>query len=237
MEGWVIIANFTYGSELAIVKSLLEADEIEYFVKDELTVQAHNFMSNAVGGIKLLVKPEDVERAKLIVSNAGFHPTEAEAPSKFWTKFDAFTSGVPIIGKAKVETKFFIISAVTMLTIAMVIYLSTLPITKKDFIEQQWCLSYITFNGEDYKPDDPVPIINLPGYCLPELDFQYGARLSLPGFSTPDFFGYWHYKDGVLTMEGLDELQEVFESDYTIEMSESSLILTSETTIIYCVIK
>lgn len=59
----VTINTYTFPHELAIHKSKLESMGIECFVKDELTVQVHNFYSNAIGGIKLQVKEDDAEAA------------------------------------------------------------------------------------------------------------------------------------------------------------------------------
>ena len=73
MENWITVATFTYPTELALVKSYLEAEEIEFNVKDELAVQADNFLSNAIGGVKLQVKDKDLDRVKEIVIEFGYH--------------------------------------------------------------------------------------------------------------------------------------------------------------------
>jgi len=52
---------------MAIARSKLEANDIQCFSRDELTVQVHNFYSNAVGGVKLEVMEQDVERALAIL--------------------------------------------------------------------------------------------------------------------------------------------------------------------------
>lgn len=63
MNKLVTIKTFTYPHEAYVVRGKLESEGIETFMKDELTVQVHNFYSNAVGGVKLQVLEEDVERA------------------------------------------------------------------------------------------------------------------------------------------------------------------------------
>lgn len=67
MENWIKIASFTYPHEAHLAKSLLEASEIEVIIKDELTVQVHNFLSNAIGGVKLFIREEDKEEALLLL--------------------------------------------------------------------------------------------------------------------------------------------------------------------------
>lgn len=63
----VTVNTYTLPHELAIHRSKLESMGIECFVKDELTVQVHNFYSNAIGGVKLQVKEIDLEDALMIL--------------------------------------------------------------------------------------------------------------------------------------------------------------------------
>ncbi|MEX0315687.1 MAG: hypothetical protein AB3N18_16035 [Allomuricauda sp.] len=71
MDNPITIATYTFPHEVFVDRSKLEAFGIECFVKDELTIQVHNFYSNALGGIKLQVQSKDVEKAKEIL---GDHP-------------------------------------------------------------------------------------------------------------------------------------------------------------------
>ena len=47
----------------------VESYGIECLAKDELTVQIHNFYSQAIGGIRLQVRANDIERAKEILND------------------------------------------------------------------------------------------------------------------------------------------------------------------------
>lgn len=72
---WVILATYTLPQDMHLHRSILELEGIECSVKDELTTQVHNFYSNAIGGAKLMVKPEDYEKAVSILSNqVNFNP-------------------------------------------------------------------------------------------------------------------------------------------------------------------
>lgn len=71
MEKLIKIATFNYPSELAVVRTILESNDINCFVKDELTIQTHNFYSNAIGGIKLEVPYKDCEKALSILMESG----------------------------------------------------------------------------------------------------------------------------------------------------------------------
>lgn len=72
MNNWTIIITFIYPHEAHLAKGVLESEEVEVLLKDELTAQVNNFYSTAIGGVKLLVKEEDRERAQEILERAGY---------------------------------------------------------------------------------------------------------------------------------------------------------------------
>ncbi len=72
MKDQIHIATFTYPSDLAVVRAKLEANDIECYVRDEMTVQVHNFLSNAIGGIRLEVSEDNYEDALKILNESGF---------------------------------------------------------------------------------------------------------------------------------------------------------------------
>jgi hypothetical protein len=63
---WVTVATFTYPTELLVLRSMLEAEGIQCFAKDENTLQVQPFYSNAIGGVKLQVAQKDFIKAKKI---------------------------------------------------------------------------------------------------------------------------------------------------------------------------
>lgn len=68
MKNWVQLAAYAYAHEAHMDKGLLEAEGIKCIIFDEGIVQANPLLSNAVGGIKLLVHNTEVERAREILS-------------------------------------------------------------------------------------------------------------------------------------------------------------------------
>ncbi len=67
MTAYIKIAVFTYPSEYAVLKLLLEQHEIRFFFQNETAISILPFHSNAIGGIILKVHPEDVDKAKEIL--------------------------------------------------------------------------------------------------------------------------------------------------------------------------
>lgn len=82
MEQLVTIKTFTYPQEVYVIRGRLESEGIRTFLKDEMTVQVHNFYSNAIGGVKLQVLPEDVERALSIIESVKETPRKVAVFSK-----------------------------------------------------------------------------------------------------------------------------------------------------------
>ncbi len=55
-----------------MAQSLLEADGIVTFLKDELMVQVYSFYSTALGGVKLMVHESDAQRAHELLTEGGY---------------------------------------------------------------------------------------------------------------------------------------------------------------------
>lgn len=76
MNELVVIKTFLYSHEAVIVRSILEREGIFCFLKDEFTIQANPFYSNALGGVKLQVRQEDEEISKKILEEYGYGTNE-----------------------------------------------------------------------------------------------------------------------------------------------------------------
>ena len=63
------IANYQYTSEAYLFKGKLESEGIEVFLQNENTINTDPLLSNALGGVKLFVKSEDVMNAKQILAS------------------------------------------------------------------------------------------------------------------------------------------------------------------------
>ena len=67
-QKWVTIMTFSYPQDAYIIQGVLESEGISTFLKNELTVQVDNFLSNAMGGIQLQVRAEQYNEAKEILT-------------------------------------------------------------------------------------------------------------------------------------------------------------------------
>ncbi len=71
MSKFITVATFTYPQEAYVIKSRLEAEGIPVFLKNELTIQTDNFLSNAMGGVQLQIMESDLESSLPLLEEAG----------------------------------------------------------------------------------------------------------------------------------------------------------------------
>lgn len=89
MKDRVEIIAFTYPHEAHLARMLLEASGINVILKDELTIQVDNFLSNAIGGVKIFVEKDKKEEALLLLESNGY--IEKEHPER-QKKIEVFSS-------------------------------------------------------------------------------------------------------------------------------------------------
>lgn len=66
------IIAFTYPHEAQMAKTYLESYDLAVELKDEMTVQVYNFLSNAVGGVKLYVDEARADEALQLLKDGGY---------------------------------------------------------------------------------------------------------------------------------------------------------------------
>jgi hypothetical protein len=69
MEEFKTIAIFNYTHEIVVLKHRLEQEGIQYFFENETMSSIAPFYSNALGGIKLKIHPNDFEKVQEILDN------------------------------------------------------------------------------------------------------------------------------------------------------------------------
>ena len=65
---WVTIAAFTSVHEAHLAHSVLEAAGFDVTIADEHLVSMDWFLSNAIGGVKVLVREDRAEEAKALLN-------------------------------------------------------------------------------------------------------------------------------------------------------------------------
>lgn len=65
-DNYTVLEVFEFSSEAQVIKSKLEAENIDAVLMDEKTIDSDPLISQAVGGVKLLVHHEDFKKASVI---------------------------------------------------------------------------------------------------------------------------------------------------------------------------
>lgn len=117
---WTTVHTVTYPSEAHVIKMQLENEGIEVFLKDELTIQTDNFISNAIGGVKIQVENKSVESALLFLKKLGYIGSEVEQESLL----DTITKNIPIVKNWDALSKLFFVFISVFILLSFFVYFS-----------------------------------------------------------------------------------------------------------------
>lgn len=125
MEELITIATFQYPHEGYIIQGKLESEGIASILKDELTIQTDNLLSNALGGVRLQIYKSDLEKALPILITAGIvieNQFNAEPSS-----LENFTSRIPIIKKWPYQIRLIPLIVAPIFLILLIYLLMSIP--------------------------------------------------------------------------------------------------------------
>tara|TARA_R110002050_G_scaffold90000_1_gene189417 strand:- start:844 stop:1569 length:726 start_codon:yes stop_codon:yes gene_type:complete len=239
MNHFQTIAVFTYPTDLFVAKSFLESHNIECFVRDEMTIQVHNFYSNAIGGIKLDVAEKDYEKARDLLIQNGFidegeEEKTQESQNEWITKFDKVTSKIPIFKSLNFSTRAIILFISAILLIGVPAYFISLPSTQERLTNGKWCLSHITYKGKNYAPSSTHIRFIFSGECKETIEFKDNGIIELPGFQSYPIVGQWQIEDDRLRIFGSDNFEHIYDGNYELNFNGRELIIASENSILFC---
>lgn len=236
MNNWIILFSFTYPHEAHIAQAKLQSENIETRVRDELTVQVHNFYSNAIGGVKLEVQARDYTRAVELLKESGIigaSETEGEVSNN---RFNQFTSGLPFIGKYAAEIRLIVFVAVILLILALILLpfiLKARPTVAELITSKTWCLYGLSYQNNNYKLNTRDNTFYFEG-CRESLLFDDNGILKLPGFNSPVVKAKWRIENDYLIILNADTFKQVYEGEYAVKVDKNYLVLESQDTRIIC---
>ena len=236
-DNFITVKTFTYPHELAILRSRLESEGIECFVKDELTIETYPFYSNALGGLKLQVKQSDLKKTIQILKETGYLNEEIiSGPSEMNNKIDSVTSKVPFLNKLRFEFRLIFIIMVIISLLGGIIYWAILPSTLERLIANNWCVDKVFYDSTNFQPNTVEKIqLQFEGVCTETLELNYNMRsIKLPGFNSSQITGAWKYENNRVQIIFTDNYEFVYKGNYKIKFSNNDLILISSKTTIYC---
>ena len=122
MSKWVTVLTFNLPQQMWVIRTRLEAEGIECFAQDELTVQSDNLYSQALGGVKLQVQEHDVARAVGILKEGGYLRDESIKPDLL-SRLDQMTIRIPLLNRLDIERRVVAIVLITVAVITILAYI------------------------------------------------------------------------------------------------------------------
>lgn len=237
MDKWVTVLTTILPQQLWIIRGRLEAEGIECFIKDELTVQSYNLYSNAVGGVKLQVLEKDRQRAVEILIELGYLKDEPVRPD-FLTLVDQKTSNFFLLKKMAVTKRVIVLVILASLVLGTILYFISKPDAYETLTSTSWCVSKIYFNGKLIRPNTQNAIYviradNGKALDCEELDMRKDKDVVLPGINSGSIWGKWVFNDDKIITIRTDSLGSIYNGVYNVEVSYNDLTLKSKTTAIY----
>lgn len=225
MQEFKTIVTFTLPSELVVAKSKLESEGIECRVLNELTVQSHNFLSNAIGGVKLQVLESDFDRASTILKEGGFIKGKQASLSFLQRKLSD-----PVFFKKFRNLAILFFGLIGLIIIVLIVQIGNSRSSGISLLTgQNWCLSHITFQNEVFYPKTIEKIrIKLSGQCDEGIQFYGNGYITIPGFESRSLNGRWEMRDEKIRIFNVDTLEHIFEGLYEIDVSRTEFTLTSD---------
>ena len=188
-----------------MAKGKLESEGIEVIIKDEFTAQVNNFYSNAIGGVKLLVKEADFDNARLLLIESGYIQEAATGPNKFWNWFNHFTAKIPLLGRLIIEIRLIIVVAILLIIIAIPIVLLSLPSITEKLTENSWCVDRMYYKGQELVPYSPLNFTINFGNCSEIMRFRENGIVEFPGIDTYREHAHWELRNDSLIITSLSD--------------------------------
>lgn len=121
MDKMVEIVRFQNQAEAFMLRSLLESEGIECYLKDEIINQMYGGFVD-FGGIKVQVMEDQVPHAMDVMQANGYElPKEDEAIAPL-APMSGFVGKIPFLRKFALEKQLLIILIVTALLLALLVY-------------------------------------------------------------------------------------------------------------------
>lgn len=228
----VLIASFHSQSELSIARSKLESENIECLVEDELTVQSYNFISYAIGGIKLFVAAAEYDLAYQILLDGGFISEKSNEQSRI----DRILENPRNLKTIKVFFWGFITLCAVFCVYIIWYLMISFPTDADRLVNYNWCLDHFQIDDQVYYSNTTYdkPTLLFFRDCSEKIDFQINEQVLLPGLNTPVFVGNWSLIEDKLLITVDDSLGSIYNQEFWLDFDKGMMTLSSDSVTIIC---
>ena len=116
----MIIAKTSNVNEAHLIITTLAQHNIEAYLKDEYAIQTMPSISNEIGGVKVIVRDEDYDKAEEILTMLGFITFNPNEEPKGYEDFILkFTKDIPFIGKLEPTIQLLLFLSIILIVIVL----------------------------------------------------------------------------------------------------------------------
>ena len=129
MKKWVTLITFNTSAEANLVKTKLESEGIQPFLKNEYTAQMLRHTTEPGGPIKMQVHRNDLDIAIKILKDGGFLSDKDTTPrqSALIEGIGLLTAKIPGLRNKPLQLRVILAVAVLLVVLTVVVALLTLP--------------------------------------------------------------------------------------------------------------
>lgn len=230
MQKLVCIMTFNQVHETGIARSLLDANGIETFLRNEHLVNTVSLYSLALGGIELQVREEDFAEARqLLIANGLINETD-NSRNSFLQQTDILLRKIPFLDALQPVYRLMLTAAVLITVIAVFLFFILKPQLRSAMIDSNWCLKQITYLHNTAAPDNSgirADEMN----CPQTIVILSGSKIVFYGFGSDEINAYWELSGNVFKISSADTLGYKYNGQYIVgfntDQSELNLSGTS----------
>ncbi|HKL38374.1 MAG TPA: DUF2007 domain-containing protein [Bacteroidales bacterium] len=129
MAQWITLLTFIHSAQAHLIKTKLESEGIEVFLKNELITQLAPHHTEPGGSIKLQVLEKDAEAAVRLLKENGYIKEERQGfrKSALIKGIDLFTAKIPGFRNIPLQLRLVFAVAVLLVVVTLVVAMVTLP--------------------------------------------------------------------------------------------------------------
>lgn len=226
--------------EANLIVQSLKNNGIDAQLSDANTVQIAPHLSNAIGGIKIIISENDFHEAIAILEeDFGIIYTDTKTVKGYEEYVLNWTNKLPIINKLRPSFQILTVAGILLLILSTILIAYNTPSTKERLTATDWCIRHITYEGKEKYPNtvEQLMLVINGANCQEKIKFGKGNGIQLPGFETPRINGVWEIKDKKVIIHNVDNFPEFYNGVYKVEFTiQGDLILKSDKLEIICFI-
>jgi len=227
MADMKLVYSFRTARDLIFVRAMLDAEEIPYFFKDELTVQTLPFFSDSFGGIKLFCKPEHADQVYQMLLDEGLidpvfqdtgHPGALER----------FTQKIPLLNRLIFPLRIPILFSILAAFPLYALYRSEVPTLADKLTSSTWCVQAAAYKGQSISiytiPTAPMYLNN----CREFASFNKNGTVELPGINGPKISARWSKRGNRIEIFQTFPPRPEYEGVFNVQQGMEYIILQSD---------